>query len=517
MFLPWPVRSVREVNGAEEPFDPSLPSLSPSRNTEPPILDPTTGIVRVSFGPWQLRTLCLELDRSTDPIGLPSTAPCDLPFDLRGITLDGEPGGVFDPQGGAIASEILPAVVDADGIRFRTGPRVPGMANVLACRGQRIELPRGRWNRLYLLAASVGGDRRADLRIDGQPRTVWVQDWAEPVGSWDDRLADGKLVTDAARITPAFVKPGRLGWIGTHRHDGGGANLAYAVTPLCRLRIDLPRGAKQLVLPVDPSIRVLAVTVARNDNDAVAVVTPLVDQAPVTAVRIETPTSGFLESTDVRLASPDPGAVIRYTLDGTDPGRDASLYVAPLRIDRDCTLKARAFHAGRNDRFVAVRTFRRLVPRPAAAAAGTLEPGLAFRYYEGEWDRLPDFAAFPVVGTGSVSAVQLPSVARPENFGVELRGYLRIPADGVYLFSLRSDDGSRFYLDDALTVDSDGLHGLGDERQEIALAAGLHRVRIEMFQRGGDRDLQLWIAGPGLTLQPILPDMLWREGGEPGK
>jgi hypothetical protein len=382
------------------------------------------------------------------------------------------------------------------------------MPNVLACRGQRLTLPEGRWNRLYLLAAAVGGDRRASFLVGGHPRDAWVQDWAEPVGSWDDRLADGKLIQDPARITPAFVKPARLGWVGTHRHDATGANVAYAITPICRLRLDLAPGDHVVTLPGDPGIRVLAATAAWNENDLATLATAVIDEAPVTAVRIETPTSGFLESTEVRFSTPDPEAVVHFTLDGSEPGAGSPAYVAPLRIDRDCTLKARALHPGRDDRFVAVREFRRLAPRPAVSVAGELQPGLTFRVYHGDWNALPDFAALPVAASGVVASVRLPAEVPEDFFGVSLEGYLRVPADGVYLFSLRSDDGSRLYIDGALAVDSDGLHGLGDERGEIPLAAGLHRLRVDQFEQGGDQDLELWIAGPGFGLRPVPGEML---------
>jgi alpha-mannosidase len=506
--FPWPVRSVWEVTGAERPFDPAQASLSPSRNGAPPVYDPATGATRVTFGPWQLRTLRFELDIPGGGLAAPMTAACDLPFNLRGVTADGETDGAFDGNGNAIPSEILPNIVEAEAIRFRTGPRVPGMANVVSCAGQQVTLPRGRWNRLYVLAAAVGGDRRATFLVDGRPHEAWVQDWAEPVGSWDDRLADGKIVKDPAWITPAFVKPARLGWIGTHRHDAAGENVAYGITPISRLRIDLAPGDRVLTLPDDPGIRLLAATVAWNDNDASVLATPVIDEAPVTAVRIDSPTSGFLESTEVRLSTPDPGATVRYTLDGTEPGAGSAVYTAPFKVDRNCVLKARAFHPGRDDRFVAVREFRRLVPHPAAPVTGDLKPGLSYAVYHGDWNRLPDFSTLAAAASGVISTVRLPAEVPEEYFGVVLTGYLQVPADGVYLFSLRSDDGSRLYLDGKLAVDSDGLHGLGDDRAEIPLAAGPHPIRVEQFEKGGDQDLQLWIAGPGMELQPVPAEML---------
>lgn len=44
---------------------------------------------------------------------------------------------------------------------------------------------------------------------------------------------------------------------------------------------------------------------------------------------------------DVR--PPAPGAIVRYTLDGSDPGRDAGVWLAPVGLPAGYTLKARAF------------------------------------------------------------------------------------------------------------------------------------------------------------------------------
>ena len=44
---------------------------------------------------------------------------------------------------------------------------------------------------------------------------------------------------------------------------------------------------------------------------------------------------------DVR--PPTSGAIVRYTLDGSDPGRDAGVWLAPVNLPAGYTLKARAF------------------------------------------------------------------------------------------------------------------------------------------------------------------------------
>jgi hypothetical protein len=54
----------------------------------------------------------------------------------------------------------------------------------------------------------------------------------------------------------------------------------------------------------------------------------------------------FSAGFDLELASQTPNAIIRYTLDGSEPEANASVYTAPIPIHQNTTLRARAFAAG---------------------------------------------------------------------------------------------------------------------------------------------------------------------------
>ena len=60
--------------------------------------------------------------------------------------------------------------------------------------------------------------------------------------------------------------------------------------------------------------------------------------APAAAQTIRARADGLLEVTDA-----PPGTVVRYTLDGTDPTRDAGVWLAPVDVPAGYTVKARAF------------------------------------------------------------------------------------------------------------------------------------------------------------------------------
>jgi len=87
---------------------------------------------------------------------------------------------------------------------------------------------------------------------------------------------------------------------------------------------------------------------------------------------------------------------------------------------------------------------------------------------------------------------------RFEWFAIRYTGSFHVMEDGKYRFQLRSDDGSRLYIDNRLVVDNDGAHPARTKSGRIRLSEGNHNIRVEYFQ--GPRfsvALQLWILPPG--------------------
>lgn len=201
-----------------------------------------------------------------------------------------------------------------------------------------------------------------------------------------------------------------------------------------------------------------------------------------------------------------PGATIRYTTDGSEPGPEAALYDKPIVITGATTVKARAFWPDGLASPVASRTFTPAVPVPAAAAAPSAR-GLAWDYYDGRFDKLPDFAALTASKSGTSARPDAAAAKTKDAFALRFRGYVRAPRAGVYVFSLASDDGSRMSIDGQALIDNDGSHGLSVEKGEIALAAGWHAVEIVYFQGDGDMGLELSWSGPGFPLSPVPASM----------
>jgi hypothetical protein len=92
----------------------------------------------------------------------------------------------------------------------------------------------------------------------GTPTQQEIQDGL--VVSWNPQTGE---VSGIEHIRPGFVKRDEIAWIGTHRHAPNG-NQIYVASYLFLYRVDLPPGARTLVLPADDRLRIMAITAVRE-------------------------------------------------------------------------------------------------------------------------------------------------------------------------------------------------------------------------------------------------------------
>lgn len=137
--------------------------------------------------------------------------------------------------------------------------------------------------------------------------------------------------------------------------------------------------------------------------------------------------------------------------------------------------------------------------------------GLAFDYYEGVWDVLPNFDILTPELSGSVNNFDLSPRLRNDHFAFRYRGYLSIQTTGDYTFYTTSDDGSRLWLNGELVVDNDGRHGAEEEFGQLNLPAGDHEIVVGFFEASRGQTLEVKFEGPGFTKQTI-PDSLLSQG-----
>src|SRR4029450_1844630 len=132
-----------------------------------------------------------------------------------------------------------------------------------------------------------------------------------------------------------------------------------------------------------------------------------------------------------------------------------------------------------------------------------LASGLQYAYYEGSWDKLPDFGKLTPKAVGDATNFDVALSPRKDNFALRFDGTIRLDQDGEYLFLIGSDDGSRLVIDEKEVIDNDGIHAFQQKRKKIKLAAGIHTVAGEFFEQGGEKGLHAHFEGPGLPPMPL--------------
>ena len=282
------VTAAREVNGQEQP----LTSATINKSE-----------LVTSFTPYQVRSFAVKLAAPTANLTSSQSQPVALEYDLSVASHDGRPAdGSFDAQpnnqnasqGKALPAELLPREITYAGIRFNLAPT--GKPNALVPRGQTINLPDGKYNRIYLLAAAANGDQKATFNVGDKSFPLTIQDWTGFIGQWDDRRWSQKELQIPPRtpppgtppdiaaqmqrtrtridpygemtgIVPGFIKRAPVAWFASHRHSADGANEPYAYSYLFAYSLERPAGARTLVLPNNDRIRILAITVATESGD----------------------------------------------------------------------------------------------------------------------------------------------------------------------------------------------------------------------------------------------------------
>jgi alpha-mannosidase len=241
-----PVTSVTEVDGMEEPIERQR----------------LGGSLRFALGHFQPRSLRLGVEPPIHRLEPAHSRPLPLPDLAAAASRQGRPVS-FDAAGRSFPAELMPDRLEIGGVDLELA--AGGAA--CPCAGQPIRLPPGDWERLWLVACAVGGDRTARFEIDGAGFELTVGDWREPLHRSPRRQRAG--------IVPARLKRHAVAFYAGHGHDAKGADEPYEFCYLFRYSLPLPPGARELRLPREPRIRVFAMAVARGGPGAAEPAGPL--------------------------------------------------------------------------------------------------------------------------------------------------------------------------------------------------------------------------------------------------
>ena len=203
------------------------------------------GALLSNFAPFQPRTFAIKRAASPTKVSAPKSQPVALKYDLATATTD----GAKSSSSFSLPAEMLPANLAYGGIQFKLAPS--SKENAIVAKGQSIPLP-GKFNRVYILAASAAGDQPATFRLGDHPFDLNIQDWGGYIGQWDNRTWKPKTSElpafpgapdqrprtrvepfgELTGITPGFIKHADVAWFASHRHNADGTNALYSYSYL---------------------------------------------------------------------------------------------------------------------------------------------------------------------------------------------------------------------------------------------------------------------------------------------
>ncbi|WP_309380619.1 PA14 domain-containing protein [Cerasicoccus frondis] len=135
--------------------------------------------------------------------------------------------------------------------------------------------------------------------------------------------------------------------------------------------------------------------------------------------------------------------------------------------------------------------------------------GVAYQLFSGSFASLPDFNALSPVESGVKSDFSLTNDAGlTADFALRFEASLLVETAGDYTFYTDSSDGSRLWVDDAVVVANDGVHGAQEVSGVATLSAGYHQLVVEFFDAGGGASLTVSYEGPGVAKQAIPSSVL---------
>ena len=222
----------------------------------------------------------------------------------------------------------------------------------------------------------------------------------------------------------------------------------------------------------------------------------------------------FTDFKNVSITTPNPPLIIRYSTDGKMPTANSPIYKSPFRIKTTTTITAAIFDENNQSSKPVTSVFeKQALMRPVAA--GKTESGLKYKYYSQSFFSVFDIDASTLAESGITDTIGALKKNGKAHGAQMLHGYIRIPANGIFTFSIISNDGSALWIANRIVINHDGYPSAFDwqgtpifKTGEVALSKGLHPIKINYMDLGANEYLKLYVEGPGLPRQVVTKDFL---------
>lgn len=207
---------------------------------------------------------------------------------------------------------------------------------------------------------------------------------------------------------------------------------------------------------------------------------------------------------NVFIESKTPGAIIRYTTDGTEPKESSPVYVSAFTPAKPGQIQARAYKSGLIASKLATEEVQVYAMKPSLQFFREPDPGLRMQVKQvnGKYNAETVETGLIVKNADVREIIPEPACATGP-CGMVWQGNINVPQTGGYQFWTESDDGSILYIDGEIIVDNDGDHGMEEKSGRAYLQKGYHNFKLVYFNSSGGGALRVSYAGPDGTKQPI--------------
>lgn len=188
----------------------------------------------------------------------------------------------------------------------------------------------------------------------------------------------------------------------------------------------------------------------------------------------------FDESATIVMENLNNSGEIRYTMDGSMPNANSTLYTKAVTTSENGVVKSAIFNKGKIVSTVSEAFFRvknKSMTTPISYEVFNLENLTSIPSLE---NKRPDAKGTCFEITSDEVKEEIKS-----NTLVRFRTTLQVENEDRFTFYTNSDDGSKLWVNNELVVDNDGDHGVIEKNGSISLKPGTYPLEVIWFNGGG--------------------------------
>lgn len=216
----------------------------------------------------------------------------------------------------------------------------------------------------------------------------------------------------------------------------------------------------------------------------------------------------FTDKIEVRILKPKLQSEVRYTLDGSEPTQESTLYMGPFYLENSAILKACEFYFDGSKSRTRIGTYEKQ-ELLAPVKVDQLQSGLNYQYVEGKYKHTDLVPREHYKKKGILNSFIFPPDYIKHYFGVVYSGIIHVSDDDIYTFYTETNDGSQLYIGNKLVADHPGLHPAEEKGGSIALQSGYHPIKLIYFQNAGASSLKISYESTKIKKQEIPTEVLF--------